>query len=120
MRMMKKTVFPMLVVVAILFMIFSVRAKGSENAELDAKEELRLAEDSYVRLIRDRLEEEGFAYAGVNLSCERTAISSTYTVYVHHARLSECDADELSELFDSLRVVPYPVKYADVEFCLQK
>lgn len=105
-RVAREILFAVFTIVLILVCTFFVsgtvvsQSKGTLRVDEEYYQEL---EESYVREIRDCLNDQGFCNSGVTLTKTVEATGErNYEVLIHHKRLSRLTGEEQAELFSEI------------------
>ena len=101
-------------VVATIFLGTSISAYGQDrvlNGRDQAEQEIRCMEKVYRQELRDFLNDLGFSNSGINMTkmCDGSGIL-TYTVLIHHRRISGLDMEEINALLLGIAEIELPVK----------
>ncbi len=92
--------------IIILSCVAGIKAKGASNRLNDISNDYYKAiEQSYVKSVRDKLDERGYNNAGISLTkVVDEAGAFEYTVAIHHRRIDRMDEFQRQQLSDIITV----------------
>ena len=100
-----------LVVMLVLILFFSskVKAVGQEDIGRDTGLYYRDLVDGYTQILRNELNDKGYANSGITTTCIIDGQIRTYRIGIHHERIDRLEEEEQIQLLEALGNIPFDV-----------